>query len=416
MYRRLLATAVLGLIIGPPALAAPLDTASLETDPVYIAPGSVARFDQAVVRRELAGSRVAVVVRPFLAKSDDDEPVEKRLDEWSAANARPLVRVTGLQVRMASIDQWFAPGPADYRDLLERYDVTREVVRAIRHLRGVPATHEPWRPTVVPPDPGQVAAIVAGLKASRAYAEPGLIGVDMDRIAARLTGEPPYRVVRLRPLAGDREPDLLPALAAAFPGELIIVLRGSWLTATGLPPRRIAAGQAAQVTAGSLAEGSSASDAVHQFLRRVMSFERTPEKRPVDSGIDSGRTVAALAPWVFLLATVLIGGGSLMFWARRTRRERIASATSLATSGAETQSRLAKLGADLHDLDPGDDLISARRLADAAERYATARDLHDRADTPEEFEAVIATLVEGEAYTDVVRDRLGLPIRGARAR
>jgi len=417
-----LLTAVLG---APAASAAPPDldvdraTAALAGDPLYLAPRSIARMDKDQVRRELAGTRIVVVVEPFIPdepdRHDHDGRVKRPLAKWSDANDRPVVLVTGLLVSMPSIDRAFTPEPADYRDALERYDVTRPVLQAIRYLRDGSAPHEPWRPRVVPPDPHELARIVAGLRTSRMYVEPGQVGVRMQTIDRLLGDGPTYRVVRLRALIGDEEPDLLPGLAAAFPGELIIVLRGRWLTATGLPPGHIASGQAALYRFGPehlMAYGRDTSVIVYTFLDRIKALKKTPLPYSGPNGIDADGIAARLAPWMFAAVALLLGGGVLLFWTRRMARGRREAADAVESGGAEMLARLARLGGDLQDLDPGDDLHAARRLADAAERYATARDLHDRADTPEEVEAVLATLVEGEAYADDVRRRRGLPVRG----
>jgi hypothetical protein len=427
---RFVAALVLGLlatvVVQAPASAdqADLDVeralTALTRDPVFLAPRTIARIDVAQVRRELAGTRIVVLVEPFIPdepdRKDHDKRVIEPVREWSKATARPVVLVTGLMVTMPSVERTFFPEAPDYRDALERYDVTRPVLRAVRYLRDGAAPYEPWRPKLVPPDPAQLKDVIATLRKQQMYIPRGWFGVRRDLIEKNLETPIRYKVVMLRPLVGDAEPDLLPGLAAAFPGELILVVRGRWISAVGIPPEHVAAARAALVKYGPdhmLVYGFDQTSAVYNFLDRVGELRATPEPRPDSGGIDSRGIIARWAPWTFAAVAFLFGGVALMVWTRRTVRGRRSAAEAILTGRADVMARLARLSADLHDLDPGTDAEAARRLADAAERYATARDLLDRADTPEEMDAVLDTLAEGEAYADDVRSRLALPVRGS---
>lgn len=86
-------------------------------------------------------------------------------------------------------------------------------------------------------------------------------------------------------------------------------------------------------------------------------------------------------------------------------------AAQLRTGRARLAATIARLAADVSTLEPGKDPAARRQLADAAERLATARDLYERADTPEEVLAVATTLTEGTRSANRVRARLGLPKR-----
>jgi hypothetical protein len=394
--------------------------AALARDPVHIAPGTNARMDVAQVRRELAGSRVVVLVEPFIPDEPywggHDERVTEPVRTWSLATARPVVLVTGLLVTMPSVEQSFLPQAPDYRDALERYDVTRPVLHAIRFLRGAAAPWEPWRPKAVAPDPAQLTSIIATLRRQRMYVESKRVGVRVDEIDRKLKPPIQYKVVVLGPIVGDAEPDLVPALEAAFPGELVVVVRGRWISAAGIPPEHVAAGRAELVRFGPnhmLVYGYDQTAAVYNFLYRIGELRTTPAPRLDFGGIDSRGIIARWAPWTFAAVAFLFGGVALIVWARRTVRRRRGATEAILTGRADVVARLARLSADLHDLDPGTDAEAARRLADAAERYATARDLLDRADTPEEVDAVLDTLAEGEAYADDVRSRLALPVRSS---
>src|SRR5215207_3806485 len=311
---RFVAALVLGLLaalgLQVPASAAPSDLdvegalAALARDPVYRAPDTIARLDVAQVRRELAGTRSVVLMEPFIPEEPDRKDHDKRVvepvREWSKATARPVVLVTGLMVTMPSIDRTFFPEPADYHDALARYDVTRPVLRAVRYLRDGTAPYEPWRPRVVPPDPARLKSIVATLRTRQMYLGRQQVGVDVGAIDRNLETPITYKVVVLGHLAGDVEVDYAPGLAAAFPGELIVVVQGRWISAAGIPPEHVAASRAALVKYGPdhmLRYGFDRTSVVYNFLARIAKLRvTTPDPRPAGTGLDAGGTIRRWAP------------------------------------------------------------------------------------------------------------------------
>lgn len=399
-----------------PALDPTAATAALGRDPVYIAPGSVARIDLAPLRRELAGTSIVVAVAPYLP--ENAARTDGPLAEWAAAQRRQVVLVTGLQVTMLTSQNLFTPDVGDVRDALQRNDVTRQVLRAVRHLRDGATVHASWWPRTVPPDRAQLDRIVAGLRRSRLHMEPGVTErVAADQVQA-LVSDIAFRTVVLPPLLGDDEPALLPALAMAFPGELIVVVHGRWLAATGAPARQLAAAQASVLGRGVdylLRYGWAPDNFLYAYLLRVKELRASRSYPPPDAGgIDARGISLRLAPWIFVGFALLLGGGSVAIFVRRTVRERRASARAVRTGRAELLARLARVGGDVRSLDvlaaPGPVAEEAARLlAMAAERHATARPLTEHADTPEEVDAVRSTLTEAEAYTGDARKLLKLP-------
>lgn len=114
----------------------------------------------------------------------------------------------------------------------------------------------------------------------------------------------------------------------------------------------------------------------------------------------------AFAAAGFALAVVAVGR-----WFLRAVPAQRAEQAQLQVARARLTAGIARLGADVANLDPGSDPVARRRLAEAAERLATARAIFEHADTPEEALTVATTLVEGTRSANQVRVRLGLPKR-----
>jgi hypothetical protein len=108
---------------------------------------------------------------------------------------------------------------------------------------------------------------------------------------------------------------------------------------------------------------------------------------------------------------MLLAVAGLGWWAWRVLPSRRKERAEIRVTRARLTARIARLGADIATLSPGDDSVARRQLAEAAERHATARALFDQTDTLEEASAVAATLADGDVLADQVRTRLRLPRR-----
>jgi hypothetical protein len=110
-------------------------------------------------------------------------------------------------------------------------------------------------------------------------------------------------------------------------------------------------------------------------------------------------------PWVLGGLAVLGGGGYLL--SRRRKAARRAQA-ELDAERAEVNSLYGRLGADVSNLDPGDDATARQAMADASERYTAGGALLSQASGSGELAAARHALVEGLHAARVARQRLGL--------
>lgn len=383
----------------------------LRTDPVYIAPGSQAGIDAARLRRELPPLRASVVVAPVGTelRSYDFKDIEGH-----------LIMVSGLHVTSnALLDVTLRAVLRRYlRQALETYDVTGLVYAVAAASVNGGAVGEEWEPAGRPAEDAETRAFVAALSRQRVYAAPG-VAARGPANHVRAAGDIPYRVLILPPSPpGATEPRLLPALTKAFPGDVIVVVRGLWLTAAGPDaPATLASAQryAMSRTAYTLeartmkraTEWYDVAWALEPFFERLAQLRAGRQWRPPPGPrLHVAATAGRLAPWAFAVAALLLGVGALAWWSRNTAKARLTDLRAVRVGRAEILAEMARLAADIHGLEPGDDGVARRRLAEAAERYATAGMLYDEADTPEEVTAVKRTLAEGLVLAGEVRDRL----------
>ena len=81
-----------------------------------------------------------------------------------------------------------------------------------------------------------------------------------------------------------------------------------------------------------------------------------------------------------------------------------------AVTAADVSSLRDRLGHDVRSLEPGHDPVARQAMADASERYGTASTLLERAGTDAQLRTAWLATVEGLAASQVVRQRLGLPL------
>ena len=81
-----------------------------------------------------------------------------------------------------------------------------------------------------------------------------------------------------------------------------------------------------------------------------------------------------------------------------------------AVTAADVSSLRDRLGHDVRSLEPGHDPVARQAMADASERYGTASTLLGRAGTDAQLRTAWLATVEGLAASQVVRQRLGLPL------
>lgn len=396
----------------PPAPAVPypgLDLvaaeSALQTGPVYRAPGAPAQYDEARVRPLLApGTRILLAPYTPLdygsGRLADD--VTTPLRDWARDRDLKVVLVVGLRVRVLSSG---AIGPSTLdgvRALLAHHDVTADLVLALENLRSglEHLADPPAHPG--PPDPAERDAVLAGLRASRIYG-----GVaDGPWVDKALPGGA-VRVAALPALApGAPDPEMLPALRAAFPGEVVVVLRDRWIEAAGPD---VETGSARDYVLGRyadfLAQRQVEPKAEIRLLLERLALLRSGEPfgRPQPAGVRADDLAARWTPWALGAAALVLGGGSLVLAAVRTRRRSEAATAQVRRGRALAVAELAELDAAFLGSDEQASAPVARLRAEAAERTATAYALLEHARDPGEIDAVQAAIAQARALADRAR-------------
>jgi hypothetical protein len=118
------------------------------------------------------------------------------------------------------------------------------------------------------------------------------------------------------------------------------------------------------------------------------------------TGDDSGGGGLTVV-WVIVLLAV--GGLALYLWSRRRRRLR-----ELSDARAAVLPLYERLGAELNNLEPGDDARARQALRDAAERYTAAGAQLATADSIAKYEYAGRTALEGLYAARAARQALGL--------
>lgn len=295
--------------------------AALETEPVHRVPGAPARFDAARVR-PLLGPDTRVLLMPYtpleLGAAEHYERVLRPVDDWACDRDLDVVTVTGLQVR-SEAGSWGSETLDGVRARLAHLDVTTDLALALENLRsGVRSAPEPpARP--VPPDPAELAAVLAGLATSRTHGSvPDGRWIDDALPGGRA------RVVALPALApGAPDPDLLPALRAAHPDDVVVVLRGRWIEAAGPDPET---GSARDYVLGRydelLPQRQVEPRAIARLFLERLALLRSGEPfgRPRPQAVGAAALAALLTPWTIGGTAVVLGGGSVLGAVLRSRR------------------------------------------------------------------------------------------------
>lgn len=174
--------------------------------------------------------------------------------------------------------------------------------------------------------------VVAGLRADPRWSAPG-VPVDLSGSTAWADLVPglPVRVAFLPLLArGTPYPDLLPALQAQFPDELVVLVRGAWLEAAGPGQPEITSARNYVLGAyrKQLLERAVASpQVVRLFLERLGELRYGDGfRRPPVAPLTKEQLLERLAPWTVPAFALLLGGGSVLTWVRLRVRRRLAAA------------------------------------------------------------------------------------------
>ncbi len=364
----------------PAAPDVPAIVQALPGTPVVRAPGSIAGFDEAAVRRVTPDDVRIVLVPPRPLSADGDDDVYSLLSAAARERSLRLLLVRGTQVQVVGRGTVVPTDLPGARDQLGRHDVTEELLFGLRSLDDPRAGDDGVRRplTTVPAPAALVRQVGDGLAADRTWVAPG---VDEELAGARpLADRVPglgVRVAVLAPLPGGRGwPDLLTPLASRFPGELVVVVRGSWLEATG--PQQADADlvrdQVLGLYQGLLSESAvPAANLVGQYLDRYqvvrsgVAYGR-PQVQPVTVRDLFGRW----APRVALAVAILVGACPLLYAVAVRRRRRRARDSAYRQQAGSVLAEVAALSVALVDTPAG-------TAGSAAERHAAALALLEQA-------------------------------------
>ena len=177
------------------------------------------------------------------------------------------------------------------------------------------------------------------------------------------------------------------------------------------------AGAASAVARDSVEANKTQLQQTNDVTNTIQSFVTGLQSRPLsgssacrgssaagasDATNNSGGSSAV--PWV-LGAIGVLGAGGAGAWvvSRRRRRQK-----EMEGRRAEVLSLYDRLGADVQNLNPGDDPVARQALVDAAERYTATGSQLAHADTHAEFDVARRTALEGLQAARTARKQLGL--------
>lgn len=235
------------------------------------------------------------------------------------------------------------------------------------------------------------------------------VKLDTSLIRQAVQGQPVYLAVYAAG-AGDPRSLALELGSSLGSGTIGVIVGNEFRTASNLLCGYAIKAIADRTFAEHKEELKSTNDATGLFRDFAADVLAAP-RQGRDCAAGGGQTASAPAdsgpgawPWVVggLGVAGAAGGGALVLSRRRRRRR------EMEERRAEVMSLYDRLGADVQNLDPGDDAVARQALVDASERYTATGSLLSHADTPGEFEAARRAALEGLQAARTVRTKRGL--------
>ncbi|WP_133848598.1 hypothetical protein [Labedaea rhizosphaerae] len=377
----------------PPKFDVGAAIAALGHQPIYVAPGSVARIDLDAVRGTM-GPASRLLVMPWRSKEMSGDQFYKDiytpLDDWATKNHLELTYVEGIQVSNGAV----TTGPTSLADLREQtayHEVTGPVLGSMAWFKNhnAPIPYPPYQ--VMAPTAAQLDALTAKLRANPIYNAPGVddplvqFTPDLFATARKAVGHD-LRVAAL-PLLTPGEPfvDYAPALAKRFPGSVVMVGQGDWLEVKG--PNQALLTSARDYAYGryqysSFTDGMVMADRMSTVAGRYFELtQRKPFGRPQPASqpkpvpYDVRRTISNAAPWALLGAAIVLTGSGLVFRRLRTARADAEEKTAMRRERARTFARIGDLDAKLLAVEDAGGRVDPA----VAERQSTAHTLYGQA-------------------------------------
>lgn len=390
------------LLLAIPATAAPAasSAAGWDTDAAKAAvkAGAIARVgnapglvDTAAVAKALQGTDIRVVFLPFTGLAQDARDAASKqdidLEDWAETAGYRLVEARGLQIAF----DMYTIAPSDIDELepiLARFDVTRQVLYAISHLKDPSNAHdEPLSGATdtVAADPAVVARVGDALAKEGVFTDPSLGAAVRAGANWSDIGGGTARVAYLPPVAlGAPIPDLASALHERFPKDVVLVAYGRWIEVAAPDPDMARAAQLSvygtyldKTLEWDISQGSLVNLTVDQIrlLRTGVTTDETAPSAPADP-VASAHTAL---PWIFgalVLVIVLGSGGYSVMGALRRRAAGEAARRATAEERRTLGARLTALAAHIAAVEPlAHEPGTERDLTRALERYRTARDV-----------------------------------------
>lgn len=402
----------------PPKLDVRLALDALADEPVYRAPGAVARIDEARVRQTIDAD-TKVLIAPYTGRleagnnyADSDayaKEVYEPLTKWAKENRKHLIYVEGIAVRIYG-DPSSGYGPSDIPELRQvtaYLDVSTPVIACARYASGMDTgkadDFERVMTAPVPPSREQVDEVAERLREDPVYNAPGREDPIDPRMAlvARELGITVRVAAFPTPELGEPIRDYGPELLKRFPDDVIMVAHGRWLDVASADQTRAEAARDyayGRFEGGSFTQGSLMQDRVGtvlerlQFLRKKTAYGRPqPQAQPEPRPYDVRRTISDLAPWVLVGAGLILAVAGLFRWRWSQADKAAAERRAMRGQSAAAAAKISELGAEvLAAAERGDEVPP-----DAAERLATARTVYDRALTAKAMAEVAAVADEG---------------------
>jgi hypothetical protein len=262
---------------------------------------------------------------------------------------------------------------------------------------------------------------VSGLRSASVYVAPGVTEpkIDVDAVT-RAIGSQPIKIAVLpaedygsRPKAFSAAESIGRQLAPDSPLTVGVVSGRNFNASSS----QYCAGSASAVAADAVDANSRQLGLTNDVTSTIQSFVTGLQSRPVsgssacrgssaagasDATDNSGGSGAV--PWV-LGGIGVLGAGGVGAWvlSRKRRRQK-----EMEGRRAEVLSLYDRLGADVQNLNPGDDPVARQALVDAAERYTATGSQLAHADTHGEFDVARRTALEGLQAARTARKEIGL--------
>lgn len=258
--------------------------------------------------------------------------------------------------------------------------------------------------------------VAAALRGAPVYQASGLGLVDVATLTAELADGDPQVYVAVLPAsaagsaaqARQRAIDIGRALAVSDSVVLVITAnrhfgtgQGSAASARGVDSRAALRAEL-QDLQGFTKDALTA--LALSFAERVTNQAGTPAPGVSNDGGAIDPVGGSGGAW--LVGGVLVAGAGVAAVAVRSSRRR--SARLLEGLRADVEQLYERLGADVLNLEPGDNAVARQALADAAERYSACGGQLASADAPAELAAARRTAVEGLTAARAARVALGI--------